>query len=145
MTTVRILLALAASQSLPLFQIDVKNAFLHGDLNEEVYMRPPLGLPSSSSHMACKLRKSLYGLKQAPRAWFDKFRRTLLSANFHQSQYDPSLFLCHTSRGITILLVCVNDIIISGNDHDNILQLQKSLHASFHMKDLGPLTYFLGL
>lgn len=139
MTTIRILLALVVSQSWSIFhfQMDVKNDSLHGDLKEELYMRIPLGLPSSSKNMICKLCWFLYGLKQTPKAWFDKFWSTLLSAGFRQSQYDPSPFLWKTSRGITILLVQVNGIIISGNDLDNNLHLKQSLHASFHMKDLG--------
>ena len=82
MTTVRTVLAIAASQSWPLYQMDVKNAFLHGDLKEEVYMRLPQGIPSSSKTDVARLRRSLYGLKQAPRAWFDKFRTTLLQLSF---------------------------------------------------------------
>lgn len=93
MTTVRTILALAASNDWPLHQMDVKNVFLHGDLKECIYMKPPPGLfPSPTSHV-CKLRRSLYGLKQALRAWFDKFRTTLLHFSFKQSKYDTSLFL----------------------------------------------------
>lgn len=108
-------------------------------------MRLPLGLPSSTLNMACKLQRSLHGMKRAPQAWFDKFQKTLLLVGFRQSQCDPSLFLSNASQGITLLLVYVDDIIILGNDLDNILQLQQSLHASFRMKDLSSLTYFLGL
>lgn len=73
MTTVRTILTFAASQSWPLHQMDVKNAFLHGDLKEDVYLKLPFGMSTSSSNDACKLKRSLYGLKQAPRVWFDKF------------------------------------------------------------------------
>ena len=145
MTTVRTILAIAASKSWSLQQFDVKNAFLHGDLKEEIYMMPPPGLFSSSTKEVCKLNRSLYGLKQAPRAWFEKFRSTLLQFNLVQSQYDSSLFLRTTATGIVILLVYVDDIVITGNDSLLIAQLQQHLQESFHMKNLGNLTYFLGL
>ena len=105
MTTVQTILAIAASQSWRLHQMDVKNAFLHGDLQEEIYMKLPSGRTTSSPHDVCKLRRSLYGLKQASRAWFEKFRSTLLSFSFTQSQYDSSLFLHTSMPGIVILLV----------------------------------------
>ena len=125
--------------------MDVKNAFLHGDLKENIYMVLPLGLSSTSSSDVCKLKRSLYGLKQAPQAWFDKFRSTLLRFSVKQSQYDSSLFLCKTATGIVILLVYVDYIVIIGTDSTLITRLQQHLQASFHMKDFGPLTYFLGL
>ena len=96
MTTFRTILAIAASHSWRLHQMDVKNAFLHGDLQEEIYIKLPSGMTTSSPHDVCKLRRSLYGLKQAPDSWFEKFRSTLLSFSFTQSQYDSSLFL-HTA------------------------------------------------
>ena len=108
-------------------------------------MTIPLGLSSSSSSDVCKLNRSLYGLKQAPRAWFDKFRSILLQFSFKQSAYDSSLFFCKTSLGIVLLLVYVNDIVITRTDSTLITRLQQHLQASFHMKDLGPLTYFLCL
>jgi len=145
MTTVRTILALAASSDWPLHQMDVKNDFLHGDLKECIYMKPPPGLfPSPTSHV-CKLRHSLYGLKQAPRAWFDKFRTTSLQFSFQQSKYDTSLFLQKSDKGIVFLLVYVDDIVITGSDSILLDQLKTHLLESFHMKDLGSLTYFLGL
>ena len=102
-------------------------------------------MTTSSPHDVCKHRRSLYGLKQAPRAWFEKFRSTLLSFNFTQRQYDSSLLLHTSTSGIVILLVYVDDIIITGIDCDLITKLQQLLHATFHMKDLSQLTYFLGL
>ncbi|XP_042460477.1 uncharacterized mitochondrial protein AtMg00810-like [Zingiber officinale] len=125
--------------------MDVKNAFLHGDFKEEIYMTPPSGLFSTPSSDVCKLKRSLYGLKQAPRAWFNKFRSTLINFSFVQSQYDSSLFLCKTAKGIVLLLVYVDDIVITGSDFVLISQLQEHLQGSFHMKDLGSLHYFLGL
>ncbi|XP_057954067.1 uncharacterized mitochondrial protein AtMg00810-like [Malania oleifera] len=145
MTTVRTVISIAASQGRPLHQMDVKNTFPHGDLKEEIYMALPPGFSSSSSSDVCKLKRSLYGLKQAPQAWFDKFQTTLLQFSFQQSQYDSSLFLCKTSVGIVLLLVYVDDIVITGTNFALIDHLHQHLHASFHMKDLGPLKYFLGL
>jgi len=145
MTIVRTILSIAASQGWPLHQMDVKNAFLHGDLKEDIYMRPPPGLFSSPSSAVCKLKRSLYGLKQAPRAWFEIFKSTLLRLSFVQSQYDSSLFLCKTSTGLVILLVYVDDIVITGTDSTLIGHLKQNLQASFHMKDFGSLKYFLGL
>lgn len=98
--------------------MDVSNAFLHGDLYETVYMKPTPGYPCPP-HMVYKLHKSLYGLKQAPRAWFEKFRHAILTAQFYQSHSDHSihsLFIRRTSNGCTILLLYVDDIIISGDD-----------------------------
>ncbi|RVW84805.1 Retrovirus-related Pol polyprotein from transposon RE1 [Vitis vinifera] len=143
MTMVRTILVITASQSWKLHQMDVKNGFLHGDLQEEIYMKLPFGMTNSSPHDVCKLKRSLYGLKQAPRAWFEKFRSTILSFSFTQIQYDYSLFF-HTSA-IVLLLVYVDDIIITGTNCSLITKLQQLLHATFHMKDLGQLTYFLGL
>ena len=137
MTTVQTILAIAASQSWKLHQMDVKNAFLHGDLQEEIYMKLPSRTTTSSPHDVCKLKHSLYGLKQAPRAWFEKFRITLLFFSFTQSQYDSSLFLHTSMSGIIILLVYVDDIIITRTDCGLIIKLQQPLHATFHMKDLG--------
>nr|CAD1840600.1 unnamed protein product [Ananas comosus var. bracteatus] len=145
MTMVRTVLAIAASQGWPLQQLDVKNAFLHGDLNKDIYMTPPPSLLFSSTLEVCKLNRSLYGLKQAPRAWFEKFHSSLLQFKLVQSQYDSSLFLRKTSTGIVLLLVHVDDIVITGTDLLLITQLEQHLRQSFHMKDLGHLTYFLGL
>ena len=103
--------------------MDVKNAFLHGDLKEEIYMTIPLGLSSSSSSNVCKLKRSLYELKQAPQAWFDKFCSTLLQFSFKQSAYDSSLFFCKTSLSIVLLLVYVDDIVITETDSTLITRL----------------------
>ena len=113
---VRLLLTIAASQSWPLYQMDVKNAFLHGDLKEEVYMRIPQGVTSPSKKSVCHLRRPLYGLKHAPRAWFETFSDCLSTIGFTQNPYNPSLFLSHASTSFTVLLVYVDDIIITGTD-----------------------------
>ena len=145
MTMIRTILAIVASQSWQLHQMDVKNVFLHGDLQKEIYMKLPFGMTNSSPHDACKLKRSLYGLKQAPRAWFEKFCSTILSFSFTQSQYDSSLFFHTFASSVVLLLVYVDDIIITSTDCGLITKLQRPLHSTFHMKDPGQLTYFLGL
>ena len=80
-STIRSIIALAASKQWPLCQLDVNNAFLHGDLDEEVYMEVPKGIPNPSNKV-CRLRKSLYGLKQASRQWFSKLTQTLLTMGY---------------------------------------------------------------
>ncbi|KAJ9546887.1 hypothetical protein OSB04_019430 [Centaurea solstitialis] len=143
-TSVRSLLAIAVTKRWPLFQMDVKNAFLNGDLSEEVYMTPPPGVSLPSGHV-CRLRKALYGPKQAPRAWFEKFSTTVLSFGFSASQYDSGLFTRHTEAGSIMLLLYVDDMIITGNDSTGIASLKQSLSSTSEMKDLGKLHYFLGL
>jgi len=84
-------------------------------------------------------------LRQAPRAWFEKFRTTLLGFTFTQSQYDSSLFIQTITTSIVLLLIYVDDIVITGSDHESIQHLKQQLQASFHMKDVRNLHYFLGL
>ncbi|CAL1400598.1 unnamed protein product [Linum trigynum] len=145
MQTVRCVFAVAAMRNWPLFQLDVKNAFLHGDLKEVIYMERPPGYTKGSADMVCKLVRSLYGLKQAPRAWFEKFHGVIVQLGFEQSQNDPSLFVRNTVDGIVVLLIYVDDMIITGSDSDGIQELKKSLHGAFKLKDLGDVSYFLGL
>lgn len=93
----------------------------------------------------CKLKKSLYGLKQAPRQWFSKLSSTLLQLGYLQSKSDYSLFTKHSSNTVTLVLVYVDYLLISGNNMDTINHLKRMLAQTFHMKDLGTLRYFLGL
>ncbi|XP_020266030.1 uncharacterized protein LOC109841474 [Asparagus officinalis] len=124
--------------------MDVKNAFLNGDLDEEVYMHPPPGY-SHPPQIVCLLRRALYGLKQAPRAWFAKFSSTIARFGFASSPHDSALFIRRTEKGIVLLLLYVDDMIITGDDSMAISDLQNYLSQQFEMKNLGPLSYFLGL
>ncbi|RVW23478.1 Retrovirus-related Pol polyprotein from transposon TNT 1-94 [Vitis vinifera] len=143
-SSIRALLAVAAARQWDLFQMDVKNAFLNGDLSEAVYMQPPSGL-SVESNKVCHLRRALYGLKQAPRAWFAKFSSTIFRLGYTASPYDSTLFLRRTDKGTILLLLYVDDMIITGNDLSGIQELKDFLSQQFEMKDLGHLSYFLGL
>ena len=99
--------------------MDVKNAFLNGELSEEVYMQPPPGL-SVDSNKVCHLRHALYGLKQAPRAWFAKFSSTIFRLGYTASPYNSALFLRRTDKGTILLFLYVNDMIITGDDLSGI-------------------------
>jgi len=146
LTTVRMLLALAALRKWHLRQLDVNNAFLHGDLNEEVYMKPPPGLIMDNPNLVCHLQRSLYGLKQASRQWFTRLSSFLLSQGFCQSSADHSLFLySHIDNTVTAILVYVDDIILAGDNLEYITHVTKLLDQTFSIKDLGLLKFFLGL
>ncbi|WVZ13038.1 hypothetical protein V8G54_017568 [Vigna mungo] len=144
LTTIRFLLSIVVSHNWFLHQLDVDNAFLHGDLDEEVYMKPPPGLILLEPHLVCKLHNSLYGLRQASRQWNAKLTTALLSCGFSQSPTNHSLFLRHSATSFTALLIYVDDIVLTGDSMDDIVAVMKFLHREFQIKDLGNLKYFLG-
>ena len=119
---VRTLIVVSTSRKWPLFQMDVKNAFLNGELSEEVYMKLPPGYshPPRFSHRVFILGQALYGLKQALRAWFAKFSSTISQHGFLGSSFDTTLFLRWSGHGITILLLYVDNMIITGDDMQGI-------------------------
>ena len=125
----------------------MKNAFLHGELSEEVYMDLPPGcmIPKVHCWKVCKLKKSLYGLKQSPRAWFERFTKSMRSFGYHQSNSDHTLFLKKQHGKITALIVYVDDMMVTGNDPNERKALQSYLSSEFEMKDLDHLKYFLGI
>ncbi|RVW14708.1 Retrovirus-related Pol polyprotein from transposon RE1 [Vitis vinifera] len=145
--SVRLLLFMAAMCSWPLYQLDIKNAFLDGDLAEEVYMEQPPGfVAEGESGLVCRLRRSLYGLKQSPRAWFGRFSSVVQEFGMLRSAADHSVFYHHNSLGQCIyLVVYVDDIVITGSDQDGIQKLKQHLFTHFQTKGLGKLKYFLGI
>ncbi|KAI5324535.1 hypothetical protein L3X38_033608 [Prunus dulcis] len=146
MNTVRVLLSLIANLDWSLKKFDVKNAFMDGDLEEEVYidMPPGYGL-SNNSRKVCKLRKALYGLKQSPRAWLGRFTEAMKKYGYHQGNSDHTLFIKHIDGKITLLIIYVNDMVVTSDDVVEMGKLQKYLASEFEMKDLGALKYFLGI
>nr|GEX12275.1 putative ribonuclease H-like domain-containing protein [Tanacetum cinerariifolium] len=144
--TIRVLFSIAANKGWPLYQFDVTNAFLHCELKEDVYMDPPLGfVESSNPRELCHLKKSLYGLKQSPRAWFGRFTLAMRKYGFKQINSDHTLFLKQKGKLVTCLIIYVDDMIITGNDEEEMTRLRKNLFKEFEMKDLGRLKYFLGI
>lgn len=159
MATVRALLAVAAMKEWHVHQLDVSNAFLNGDLEETVYMLMPQGYTGYGSRieqsqmmtrggntrMVCRLKKALYGLRQAPRQWYHKLVITLVSIGFKHSKAYYSMYSRVENEVITLVLIYVDDILISGNYQETIADLKTVLSSHFHLKDLGPVNYFLGL
>lgn len=145
MVTVRTIISLAASYGWDICQMDVSNAFLQGDLHEDVYMDLPLGFHRKGDHKVCKLQKSLYGLKQASRQWNIKFTDALLKEGYCQSAHDHSLFTRKHGGDLVVLLVYVDDLLITGTSSTMIAEAKSTLHQHFKMKDLGKLRYFLGI
>ena len=147
MSSIKVVLSLTASLDLELEQLDVKTAFLHGDLNEEIYMSQPEGFEvKGKEHMVCKLKKSLYGLKQAPRQWYKKFDSFMVSHEYKRTDADHCVyFKKFTDGNFIILLLYVDDMLIAGNDSKLIGKLKERFFKSFDMKDLGPAKQMLGM
>jgi hypothetical protein len=146
MSTIRVILSIAISRGSSFRQLDVQNAFLHGILEEEVYMRQPPGyIDKSHPDFVCKLDKAMYGLKQAPRAWYACLSAKLVALSFTPSKVDTSLFYFN-KHGVTVfVLVYVDDIIVASYTLSATTGLLHSLRQDFALKDLGDLHYFLGM
>ncbi|GJZ53229.1 ribonuclease H-like domain-containing protein [Tanacetum coccineum] len=145
MVTIRCLISLTINQGWTLFQPDVNNAFLYGNLTEEVYMTLPPEYFSVDDKRVCKLVKSLYGLKQAPMQWNEKICVVLLENGFKQSKSYYSLFIKSDKDIFVALLVYVDDIVITGNKIEEVNKCKQFLKTKFQIKDLGILKYFLGI
>ena len=147
MMSIRVILGLVASLNLELEQMDVKTAFLHGDLEEEIYMEQPEGFAApGKDHLVCRLKKSLYGLKQAPRQWYKKFDSFMMSHGYKRLVADQCVYVRRFQNDkFVILLLYVDDMLIVGEDRSMINKLKKELSKSFDMKDLGPAQQILGM
>ena len=145
-TTLRLVLDVAISNSWPVKQLDVNNAFLQGTLTDEVYMEQPPGfIDTDRPDYVCRLHKAVYGLKQAPRAWYMELRNFFLSLGFTNSLADTSLFVLQHGGHLIYLLVYVDDILITGNTTTGIQRILTLLAERFSVKDAEDLNYFLGI
>jgi hypothetical protein len=146
METVRALLALAAHNGWHVHHMDVKSAFLNGELAEEVYVvQPPGFVDDKQPRHVLKLTKALYGLRQAPRAWYEKLDASLSDLGFSRSAVEHAVYRRKSTTGFLLVGVYVDDLIITGTNEDDIQKFKDEMHNLFKMSDLGQLSYYLGI
>lgn len=144
LVTLRIALAVANQLNMTIQQMDVKSAFLNGDINEEVYMQKPEGMDANDGRVL-KLNKSLYGLKKSPRYWNDKFNIFMINQGFNRSKGDYCLYSKFENGQKLYVILFVDDLIICGTEENQINALKMKLNENFKMKDLGNVSNYLGL
>jgi hypothetical protein len=125
--------------------MDVKYSFLHEDLQEEIYMEQPPGYVQNDSSLVCRLKKSLYGLKKAPRAWYAKMNNFIIDTGFFRCHSDPNFYNKKVGRHLIILVLYVDDLILTSSDSKLLNHVKTNLKKKFEMTDIGFLHYFLGL
>ncbi|KAD4584618.1 hypothetical protein E3N88_22219 [Mikania micrantha] len=144
--TVRLVLALSAQRGWTVHHLDVKTAFLHGELNEEVFVKQPEGFEKKGhEEKVYKLTKALYGLKQAPRAWNLKLDGVMKDNKFTRCKLEQAVYTKHSRNSITIVVIYVDDLLVTGNNSEEINQFKTQMRQRFEMSDLGLLSYYLGL
>ena len=143
--SLRLILVIVAWMNIELYQMDVKTAFLNGELDEEIYMNQLLGFElKGQERKVCNLKRSIYGLKQAPRQWNLKFHQAMLNDGFMMMEEDHCVYIKHSNIGFIIMSLSVDDILIAGNDKKLIDVTKKWLSSNFEMKDMGEASYVLG-
>lgn len=150
--SIRLIIALAAELKLDVFQLDVVSAYLNGDIEEQIYMEIPEGLPqilgkrgTEKSSKVCLLKKALYGLKQSGRQWYRKLDSKLRQLKMKPLDADGCVYIYKRKNQVTLVAVYVDDIIIATNDQEKLQELKGNLAKSFEMKDLGRLHHCLGI
>jgi hypothetical protein len=146
MTTVRVVLGIVAAEDLHLEQLDVRTAFLHGELEEDIFMEQPEGFQViGKENLVCKLEKSLYGLKQAPRQWYKKFDSFMIANGFRRCEADSCCYMKDFGDCYIILLLYVDDMLLAGSSTARIEDLKRQMSKEFDMKDLGEAKQILGM
>ena len=126
--------------------MDVKTSFLHGDLEDEIYMKQPEGfMVKGKKELVCRLKKSLYGLKQSPRMWYQKFDTYIQGLGFTRSKEDHYVYFKLIGDRVIYLVLYVDDMLLIGNDKEIIQNLKTQLFSKFDMKDLGAANYIFGM
>ncbi|UYV73167.1 K02A2.6-like, partial [Cordylochernes scorpioides] len=144
-STIRAFLAASVYKGMQVNHLDVKTAFLHGDLDKELYMELPEGLHTKQTNEVCKLKKAIYGLKQAGRSWNTKIASTLIKNNFKQSTVDPCLFTKNEENHSIYLILYVDDMLLASDSKIIIQNTVKTLEKEFEIKNLGDPTQFIGI
>jgi hypothetical protein len=146
LTSIRFILSIAAAFDLEVEQMDVKTTFLHGDLEEEIYMKQPEGfVVKGKKELVCKLKKSLYGLKQSPGMWYQKFDTYILELRFVRSRADHCVYSKQVGNHFIYVVLYVDDMLLVGNNMDVIKEVKSQLSSKFDMKDLGAANFILGM
>jgi len=144
--SLRIIMALVAHLDLELHQMDVKTAFLNGELEEEVYMFQPEGfITEKDQNLVCKLLRSIYGLKQSSRRWYIKFHNVVTSFGFEENIVDDCIYIKTRGSSFIILVLYVDDILLASNSLGMIRETKEFLSKNFDMKDLGEASYVIGI
>ncbi|KAK9059981.1 hypothetical protein SSX86_020685 [Deinandra increscens subsp. villosa] len=144
--TIRLILAHAAKMGWSVFHLDVKAAFLHGELQEVVYVKQPQGsIKKGSERKVYRLSKALYGLKQAPRAWNLKLNQVLKGLGFKRCQLEQAVYTRKTGNSMLIIAVYVDDLLVAGTDQKEVDQFKRQMQVNFEMTDMGLLCYYLGI
>ena len=137
-SSIRMLIAIAAIHNLEIHQMDVKTAFLNGDLDEEIYMEQPKGfIVPGQERKVFRLVKSLYGLNQAPKQWHEKFDSVMMTNGFKINECYKCVYVKNTEHGSVIICLYVDDILIMGSNNEVIKTTNKMLNNKFNIKDLG--------
>ena len=144
--TIRSLLAMAVNRGVIIEQMDVVTAFLNGELKEEIFMSQPPGfVEKGKEELVCRLKRSLYGLKQSSRCWYDELRVYLTEIEFQQCTSEPCVFYRWQDDSLSIVTVYVDDLIIMVDVIENLIEIKEKLASRFKMKDMGSLSYCLGI
>src|SRR5262249_50588519 len=142
----RVIMALVAHYDLELHQMDVKTAFLNGDLSEEIFMAQPKGfIETGKEHLVCRLNKSIYGLKQTSRQWYLKFDEIVTSLDFVENKVDHCIYLKISGSKFIFLVLYIDDILLASNDMGLLHETKQLLSKTFDMKDLGEASFVLGI
>jgi len=145
LSSIRAILSIGAALRLVIHQMDVKSAFLNGDLDEEIFMNVPEGIDGNTDNIVCRLLRSLYGLKQAPRTWNKRLDNFLIKEGFVRLEADHSVYIRRSNRCLHIIAVHVDDLLLLADSEESMIHIKGALATEFEMTDCGPVHFYLGI